>query len=105
MKFNNMLYYDDLSSIEKLLQDNLFPVRPKPEFVAGLRQKLSQLKPEPPVLPRGWRTLIVSIAGIFSGLLIVGAIIRAIAGLIGMVSLMRQIRPARRKRAASASPA
>jgi hypothetical protein len=94
-----------LSGIEKILRDNLVPVRPRQAFVVDLRQKLAGIKPEPPVLPRGWRTVIVSTAGVFSGLLIIGAVVRTVAGLIGMLNLIRQVRPPKPKGAASASPA
>ncbi len=101
MKFER----SNLSGVEKLLKDNLVPVQPRPEFVAGLRQKLAQIKPEPPVLPRGWRTFIVSTAGVFSGLLIIGSVMRLIGGVVWMLNLVRQTKPPKPKGAASASPA
>lgn len=105
MNFEGILNPGNLSGVEKLLKDNLVPVRPRPEFVAGLRQKLVEMKPEPPVLTRGWRALIVSTAGVFSGLLIVGAVVRIIGGVVWMMNLIRQLKPAKPKGAASVSPA
>ena len=105
MKFNQMLYHDDLSGIEKILRDSLSPVRPRAEFVAGLREKLSLIKPEPPVLPRPLMTVLFSTAGLLSGLLIVGAAARTIAGLIGMINLIRQVKAPKAQKATSPSPA
>jgi hypothetical protein len=105
MKFYPTLEHQNLSGIEKLLRDNLVSIRPRPEFVAELRQKLVEMKPAPPVLPRGWRTVLVSTAGVFSGLLIVGAAVRTLAGLIGMLNLVKQVKPPKAKRATSAAPA
>lgn len=105
MKFTRETAHQNLGGIEQILRDNLVPVRPRPAFVADLRHKLAGIKPERPALPRGWRTFIVSSAGVFSGLLIVGAAVRTIAGLVGMVNLVRQVRPPKTKRAASPTPA
>ena len=105
MKFIHRLDNSDLGAIERLLADTLVPVRARPEFVSGLRQKLVDIKPETPVLPRGWQTFFVSTAGVFGGLLIVGTAVRMIAGLILMLNISRQIKSPKSKQTASASPA
>jgi len=84
---------EDLSGVENLLRQNLVPVIPSQEFVAGLRLNLLNQIPQDVEVAiskqkRNIQTGLVVTGGILGGILLILSGVRGIVSLVGMVALI-----------------
>ena len=85
----------DLVKLESLLQKDLLPVSPRPEFVSHLQKRLSQ---PPPPTEENWLTyLFWAIAALLTGILALVIGWRAAIALLTALGLYHHVKsPARR---------
>ncbi len=99
---------DELKRIERRLQENLYPVRPRDEFVKDLKERLmlvNDLELEKP-RPAQLQPIFLTAAGLLSGVLLIALGVRGLVVLLkslgGFQPLKNDIVP---KKAAPVQPA
>jgi hypothetical protein len=83
---------DDIRTVEAYLSRTLRPVKPREDFVTGLRERIIQQPLPKKYSISVWQSALLITAGVLSGLLIVIASIRGALTLIDSLKVLKQSR-------------
>jgi len=92
---------EELMSVERYLDRQLTPVKPRPEFVERLGGQLASAKLEKKGLSPIVQYAILGAAGVFSGLIILVTGIRATVTILGALGALRLIKQHSAQKSAS----
>lgn len=82
----------ELARLENYLRAHLHPVEPRPAFVSGLRARLAKESAGSMPAPMLFQYVLLSLAGIASGVLLLLASVRATMAVLGRLGVLQPAR-------------
>ena len=92
----SMPYVDKTQYIENYLQSMLPKVAPREDFVVSLRQRLLNMPIQRHWLPTAVLFLVITLAGLVSGLILIATSIRALVTIFATLGLIYKVRTSSR---------
>lgn len=96
----------DLQQMEKALAETLVPISPRGDFLDRLQAQLKASRNAPEIVIQGQqpddqkeKITLISLAGIFSVLMLVAAGFRAVIAILGAIGLVSELRNLKSKKA------
>jgi hypothetical protein len=81
-----------VTKMERYLQTTFAPVTPRPDFVTGLRSRLTQESRQIYSRSTVLQYVLLSLAGVLTSVLLILAGVRAVVTLLGVLGILHQMR-------------